>query len=362
MLILNSHSEALLKVTGALNSLLSIAQVDYVHTQLVTMLMSDLRRDFSSSIDTLVVGQIPPYLVSLSLVQEVLSTVTRELVTPLQAHLAYTLGSSVPIHMDPDARELSFLIHLPIVMLDNIYRLKDVVNVEIWKDDANVKIHTPSIVAYHDKNPDLYLAPNLRMCTLTRDIHYLCPSKPFVRDDTGGICGLEVPTKDSQCPTTLTPRRQVTSTEAEVVGQRWLVNTPAKVATLTYDQHDTSTHIELLDNTLWAEVPEGAILHIEDLALYHLPPDQFESEVEVSDFFSKHSFELDPHTITQIQYKGSKTIEIGPVDNVELASPSKHLFQPVTYAWSTPDTVISLLVGFGYILTLAVAFLYLRRT
>ncbi|KAL1263464.1 hypothetical protein QQF64_006203 [Cirrhinus molitorella] len=29
---------------------------------------------------------------------------------------------------------------------------------------------TPDFVAYHDSNPQLYLAPNLRMCTLTKDI------------------------------------------------------------------------------------------------------------------------------------------------------------------------------------------------
>ncbi len=53
------------------------------------------------------------------------------------------------------------------------------------------KIHTPEVVAYHDNNEQLYLAPNLKICTLNKDIHFLCLSKPFVLDNTEGICGLE---------------------------------------------------------------------------------------------------------------------------------------------------------------------------
>ncbi len=55
-----------------------------------------------------------------------------------------------------------------------------------------VKIHTPEVIAYHDNNEQLYLAPNLKMGTLTKDIHSLYPSKPCVRDNTKGTCGLEL--------------------------------------------------------------------------------------------------------------------------------------------------------------------------
>jgi len=84
------------------------------------MLMSDLIRDVSSSVDTLAMGRIPPYLESLALVQDILSTATRELVNPLQAHLAYTLGSAVPSYFDPEAREMAFIINLPIITTNNI--------------------------------------------------------------------------------------------------------------------------------------------------------------------------------------------------------------------------------------------------
>ncbi len=178
--------------------------------------------------DSLAVGRIPPYLVPLSLVQNLLTMVTRDLVTPPQAHLAYTLGNAVPIYVNPEERELAFIINLPIVATENIYRMKDVINVGFWQGDVHVKVQTPSVITFHDNSPDLHLAPNLRMCTLTKDIHYLCPSKPFICDSTDGICGLKSMTPDARCPTTVTPRSQVTTTQAEIVGSRWLVNTPAR--------------------------------------------------------------------------------------------------------------------------------------
>ncbi len=61
-----------------------------------------------------------------------------------------------------------FLFSLPIIVV-NIYRRKDVVNVGFWQGNTYVKIHTPEVVAYHDNNEQLYLAPNLNMGTLTNN-------------------------------------------------------------------------------------------------------------------------------------------------------------------------------------------------
>ncbi len=120
MLVLNTHTEQLLKTMGAVHTLHSLLQVDYAHTQLVSMRMSDMLRDNSSSVDSLAMGIITPYLVPLSLVQDILTAATRDSVTPLQAHLAYTLGSAVSIHVDPEATELALIINLPIVTPENI--------------------------------------------------------------------------------------------------------------------------------------------------------------------------------------------------------------------------------------------------
>ncbi len=123
------------------------------------------------------------------------------------------------------------------------------------------------MVAYHDNNEQLYLAPNLKMCTLTKDIHFLCPIKHFVHDNTQGICSLESIRPDTSCPAKATPCSQVEVTKAEIIGNRWLVNTPERTATFTYDQHDTATRIILPNQTLWITIPKGSILHIDDLDL-----------------------------------------------------------------------------------------------
>ncbi len=119
------------------------------------------------------------------------------------------------MYVDPEAGDLAFLLSLPIIDANNIIGYKDVVNVGFWQGNTYVKIHTPEVVAYHDSNEQLYLAPNLKMCTLTKDIHFLCPSKPFVRDNTEGICGLEAMRPDASCPAEATPCSQVEVTQAE---------------------------------------------------------------------------------------------------------------------------------------------------
>ncbi|XP_028310951.1 uncharacterized protein LOC114468322 isoform X2 [Gouania willdenowi] len=362
--VLNTQSVALNKTINTINHLVSIMQVDYFLNQIITQLTEDLLREVTNSVENLALGRIPPYLVPLSLVQNILTTATRDRVTPIQAHLAYTLGSAIPLHVNPESREIAFLISLPVVASDNVYRLKDVVNVGTWNEDTHVQVETPSIIAYHDDNQDLYLAPNLRMCTRTKDIHYLCPSKPFIRDNTNGICGLQPMNPDNQCSAAITTRTQVTTTQAEIVGHRWLVHSPAKFATLSYDQHDTNTRVSLINQVMWITVPENAILHIDDLALFHLPPEQYQTDIEMPDFFKDLSLEISPQTLTQIQYEGTKIIDITPLDNVlkELKSTTKTPNQPLMYTWSTPDTSLAMVIILSYIVFFGVATLSFRRT
>ena len=73
ILVVSSHSIALNKTIRAVDSLLSVVSVDYAHTQLVSMLMNDMSRDIGSSVNSLAMGKIPPYLIPLSLVQNILS-------------------------------------------------------------------------------------------------------------------------------------------------------------------------------------------------------------------------------------------------------------------------------------------------
>ncbi len=52
--------------------------------------------------------------------------------------------------------------------------------------------------------------------------------------------------------------------------------------------------IILRNQTLWITVPKGSILHIDELALYHLTDNEYQAEIEISPFFKQHSFVLDP--------------------------------------------------------------------
>ncbi|CAB1332262.1 unnamed protein product, partial [Coregonus sp. 'balchen'] len=136
-----------------------------------------------------------------------------------------------------------------------VTQLKTVLNVGFWRNDTHVKIITSPVVAYQEHNPDFYLTTNLLMCTLTKDVHYLCPSKPFIRDNTEHLCGLKPITSEKQ-------------------------------------------------------VPEGAIIHIDDVALYQLPDDRLDTDIEMPDVFAKHSLELPPAIQNQIQYQGPMTVDL----------------------------------------------------
>lgn len=76
-----------------------------------------------------------------------------------------------------------------------------------------------------------------------------------------------------------------------------------------------------------------------------------------SEFFNKHTLELVPKKLKQIQYEGTQTIDLK-----EIAAESNSPIQPVNYAWSTPNTVLAFVVASGYLLTFGLAFFYLECT
>ncbi len=195
------------------------------------------------------------------------------------------------------------------------------------------------------------------MCSLTKDILFLCPNKPFVRDNTEGICGLESIRPDTSCPAEATPRSQVETTQAEIIGNRWLVNIPAR-ATHTYHQHDTATCINLPNQTLWITVPKGSILHIDELALYHLTDDEYQAEIEISPFFKQHSFVLDPELEERIKEEGTQLIDLTPVDTaLEAIARLPPAGAPIIRSWSAADTALCIATIVGYVVTFTLAFL-----
>ncbi len=99
----------------------------------IRQIKTDMLSKISSLIDNLAMTRIPHYLILLSLVQNVLTSANAGPASPIQTHLAFSLGSFIPLYVDPEAGDLAFLLRLPIIDANNIYRLKDVVNVGFWE-------------------------------------------------------------------------------------------------------------------------------------------------------------------------------------------------------------------------------------
>ncbi len=154
--ILKTHSSLLNQTIKSINKLFSVVQ-------LLTMLMADMLREVSSSIDNLAMGRIPHYLIPLNLVQNILTSATMGPTSPIQTHLAFSLGSAIPLYVDPEAGDLAFLLSLPIIDANNIYRLKDVVNVGFGKGTHMSKSTLPRSSRITIATNSLYLAPNLKM-------------------------------------------------------------------------------------------------------------------------------------------------------------------------------------------------------
>ncbi len=124
--ILNTHSTLLNQTIKSINKLFSVVQNDLAQTQLLKTLMTNMLREVSSSIDNLAMDRIPHYLIALSLVQNILTLATAAPASPIQTHLAFSLGSAIPLYVDPEAGDLAFLLSLLIIDYNNIYRIKDV--------------------------------------------------------------------------------------------------------------------------------------------------------------------------------------------------------------------------------------------
>lgn len=115
--------------------------------------MQDLIREVISSVNS--GGRIP----ALDLIKQILQSVITTIVRPSQVHLAYKLASAIPISADPQ-NLICFILNLPVIEQQNMYRLKSVLN------NTHLHLETPATLAYHDPSP--YLIPNLNTCTKTK--------------------------------------------------------------------------------------------------------------------------------------------------------------------------------------------------
>ena len=363
VVLVNSHTEILNKTARAMTTFKKLMGVDFSHSQIIGMLMTDFLRELSSSVDLLAMGKIPHYLTPLELVEQILRRATGgKDVSDIQVHLAYSLGGAVPLAVDPERGELVFLLTLPVIESQDIYRLKNVVNVGYWKDDAHLEVITPPVVAYHDSSPDFYLAPNLDLCTKTKDIHYLCPSKPFIQqsEHLPGICGLQAVQDHSHCRVKATPRHEVIQARAQILNDKWLVSSPSKVASVRYEVHDIATQMDLPNQTFLLSVPEKTVVQVDDFILYHLSSEAIETEIEMPDFFQKHRIEIDPATYELI-LTGTKTIDLTALNEVLKTTPPRDQPNSFVTAWSSSDTMLLTLQVLSYFLVIGITWYSVRR-
>ncbi len=104
------------------------------------------------------------------------------------------------------------------------------------------------------------------------------------------------------------------------------------------------------NQTLWITVPKGSILHIDELALYHLTDDEYQAEIEISPFFKQHSFVLDPELEERIKEEGTQLIDLTPVDTaLEAIARLPPAGAPIIRSWSAADTALCISTIVGYV-------------
>ncbi|KAM9364735.1 uncharacterized protein KZ484_010904 [Pholidichthys leucotaenia] len=153
-------------------------------------------------------------------------------------------------------------------------------------------------------------------------------------DITRGICGIQASSQDMTCPTVLTPWSQVTTTQAHIVQNQWLVNTPMQSATVIYDQHDTLSQITLPPNTFRVQVPKGSLFHVGDLALHHLNTDQYNGSVDVSNFFSMQALHLSSEIVDKVTFEGPQVVDLASIGNeLQVLEPNPNpLHHPISHS------------------------------
>ncbi|ROK16072.1 hypothetical protein DPX16_22690 [Anabarilius grahami] len=353
-----THSFLLIKTVNSMKQLFTVFQNDSAQNQLVMALMTDLLREVSFSMDRVAMNRIPQYPM-----QTVLDFATGRPTRTVPAHLANSLGAAILLHVDPKQNEVAVLLNLPSGEPDNISRPKDKVNVRWWQCNTHAKKHTSDVIAYHNSNPRLCLAPHFCRCSVTKDFQYFCPNQLFLRNHTEGMGRLLLMISDTRCPAEAKPRTQVIGTQAKIVGDRLLVHTPTHAATLTYKQYNTTTRVSLPNPSTWIQVPLGPILHLNRLVAYCLSSEEYQSKLEIPSSSRNHHHTLDPGLELRIDKGGSQLSDSTPIDAALQALSRLPVLtsSPIAQAWTAANTALCLSMAIGYELTLGLAFILFKK-
>ncbi|ROJ66255.1 hypothetical protein DPX16_16518 [Anabarilius grahami] len=323
----------LIQTVNSMKQLFTVFQNDFAQNQLVMALMTDLLREVSFSMDRVAMNRIPQYPM-----QTVLDFATDRPTWTVPAHLANSLGAAILLHVDPKQNEVAVLLNLPSGEPDNISRPKDKVNVRWWQCNTHAKKHTSDVIAYHNSNPRLCLAPHFCRCSVTKDFQHFCLNQLFLRNHTEGMGRLLLMISDTRCPAEAKPRTQVIGTQAKIVGDRLLVHTPTHAATLTYNQYNTTTRVSL-------------------------PNPKYQSKLEIPSSSRNHHHTLDPGLELRIDKGGSQLSDSTPIDAALQALSRLPVLTSsrIAQAWTAANTALCLSMAIGYALTLGLAFILFKK-
>lgn len=219
------------------------------------------------------------------------------------------MGAAVPLFVDVENMQLAFLISLPFIKPENIYQLKMVLNVGIWNGSYLITLETPPVVAFQGDKFTQYLVPHLNLCKKAKHLHWLCPGKPFVKDTSEVLCGLNEGSPFSKCKLTIT-KEPSNETRVAIANGQWLVNTPLQELTISYAQHHSITKMAIEPGVSLITVPEDAVIHIGDTALYYLDQGVYQSEVEVVDIFRGHNLAIPDDLNDALSQKATQSVKI----------------------------------------------------
>ena len=129
---------------------------------------------------------------------------------------------------------MGLLLTLFVIDVENIYRLKIVLNIWFWQDNTRENQHIPDCNFPGGKARLLSDKQSISVLELKMFITFALANHLL-----GTTPNMFKPlASDECCHARLTTRDDVSTTQVELVEDKWLVNTPFTSTALTYDFHD----------------------------------------------------------------------------------------------------------------------------
>ncbi|XP_030062668.1 uncharacterized protein LOC115472519 [Microcaecilia unicolor] len=323
--LVNLHTRQIEINTMDLSVLKGAVNEERLFIHPVKDLMQDLFRELDTSVSNLMLGHIPTYLVPSAVIREAFAKITRLPIEPFQIQTAFHLGMALPLMLDMERMEIAFLLQLPFIGPENVYQLKQVLNVGTWHDNLYLHVETPQYVAYQQEDPQHYLVPNLDLCQKAKDIHWLCPGKPFLKDSTEALCGLSTEKVQEKCKVQVSKYEDFSETTVAVVDTVWMISTPNMELTVTFLKHDVINRFSLPCNVCLIAVPKYSVVNVGGVSLFYLDTDSVISELEILDVFRGHPIDFALDVMPFLQSKNSHTVELAVnQDSIQISDYKHH--------------------------------------